>query len=392
MLRSVCSMDSIARSAIAVLLSLVLPGDCLSQSSSAERTPSLIVPESRIEQASFPVIDVHTHFFVKGKHDPELLDRYVEMMDRNRIAVSVSLDGTLGPQLEAHTAYLWSKYPDRFAIFANIDFRGKGKLEDPSSWACNQTSFVFDTVEALRAEVKQGRVCGLKFFKDFGLRWKNADGSLIQIDDPRWDPIWDSCAELGIPVLMHTADPSAFFRPLDDTNERIGELQARPEWTFTGPEFPSRESLHQARNRVIAKHPKTRFIAAHFGNDAEDLVELSGWLDAYPNLYVEFSSRINELGRQPYSARRFFERFQDRILLGTDGPFPEQRLRIYWRFLETQDEYFHYSEKSPPPQGDWRIYGIGLPLEVLEKVYHRNACRIIPGLSKKLQSFVEPRP
>ena len=392
MFRSVCSMDSIARSAIAVLLSLVLPGDCWSQSSSAERTPSLIVPESRIEQASFPVIDVHTHFFVKGKHDPELLERYVEMMDRNRIAVSVSLDGTLGPQLEAHTAYLWSKYPDRFAIFANIDFRGKGKLEDPSSWACNQTSFVFDTVEALRAEVKRGRVCGLKFFKDFGLRWKNADGSLIQIDDPRWDPIWDSCAELGIPVLMHTADPSAFFRPLDDTNERIGELQARPEWAFTGPEFPSRESLHPARNRVIAKHPKTRFIAAHFGNDAEDLVALSGWLDAYPNLYVEFSSRINELGRQPYSARRFFERFQDRILLGTDGPFPEQRLRIYWRFLETQDEYFHYSEKSPPPQGDWRIYGIGLPLEVLEKVYHRNACRIIPGLSKKLQSFVEPRP
>lgn len=392
MFRSVCSRDSIARSAIALLLSLVLPGDCWSQSSSAERTPSLIVPESRIEQASFPVIDVHTHFFVKGKHDPELLERYVEMMDRNRIAVSVSLDGTLGPQLEAHTAYLWSKYPDRFAIFANIDFRGKGKLEDPSSWACNQTSFVFDTVEALRAEVKQGRVCGLKFFKDFGLRWKNADGSLIQIDDPRWDPIWDTCAELGIPVLMHTADPSAFFRPLDDTNERIGELQARPEWAFTGPQFPSRERLHQARNRVIAKHPKTRFIAAHFGNDAEDLVALSGWLDAYPNLYVEFSSRINELGRQPYSARRFFERFQDRILLGTDGPFPEQRMRIYWRFLETQDEYFHYSEKSPPPQGDWRIYGIGLPLEVLEKVYHRNACRIIPGLSKKLQSFVEPRP
>jgi predicted TIM-barrel fold metal-dependent hydrolase len=150
--------------------------------------------------------------------------------------------------------------------------------------------------------------------------------------------------------------------------------------------------LHQARNRVIAKHPKTRFIAAHFGNDAEDLVELSGWLDAYPNLYVEFSSRLNELGRQPYSSQRFFERFQDRILLGTDGPFPEQRLRIYWRFLETQDEYFHYSEKSPPPQGDWRIYGIGLPLEVLEKVYHQNACRIIPGLSKKLQSFVEPGP
>lgn len=388
--------DDLSRSgverSIALLLSLVLHGYCSAQISSAERNPSLIVPESRIEQASFPVIDVHTHFFVKGKHDSELLDRYVEMMDRNRIAVSVSLDGTLGPQLEAHTAYLWSKYPDRFAIFANIDFRGKGKLEDPSSWACNQASFVFDTVETLRAEVKRGRVCGLKFFKDFGLRWKNADGSLIRIDDPRWDPIWDSCAELGIPVLMHTADPSAFFRPLDQTNERIGELQARPEWAFTGPEFPNRESLHRARNAILARHPKTQFIAAHFGNDAEDLAELSGWLEAYPNLYVEFSSRINELGRQPYSSRRFFEKFQDRILLGTDGPFPEQRLRIYWRFLETQDEYFHYSEKSPPPQGDWRIFGIGLPGELLEKVYHKNACRIIPGLSKKLQSFHEPNP
>lgn len=360
------------------------------QSSSAERIPSLVVSESKIEKASSSVVDVHTHFFVKGKHDPELLDRYVEMMDRNGIAVSISLDGQLGPQLDAHADYLWRKYPNRFAIFANIDFQGKANLNEPNRWACNQPSFVFDTVQSLRAEVKLGRVCGLKFFKDFGLRWKNADGSLIQIDDPRWDPIWETCGELGIPVLMHTGDPSSFFQPLDESNERIGELRARPEWAFVGPEFPTRESLHQARNRVIAKHPRTNFIAAHFGNDAENLAELSGWLDRYPNLYVEFSSRINELGRQPYTARRFFERYQDRILLGTDGPFPEQRIRIYWRFLETYDEYFHYSEKSPPPQGDWRIYGIGLGPGILEKIYAANACRIIPGLTAKLQASQTP--
>jgi len=357
------------------------------QSSSAERTPSLIVPQSDIKSASSSVIDVHTHFFVKGKHDPELLDRYVQMMDRNRIAVSVSLDGQLGSQLDAHAAYLWTKYPNRFAIFANIDFRGKGSEDKPASWACNQPSFVFDTVETLRAEFKKGRICGLKFFKDFGLRWRNGDGSLIQIDDPRWDPIWDTCGELGIPVLMHTADPSAFFRTADETNERIVELRSRPEWAFVGPEFPSRESLHQARNRVIARHPKTLFIAAHFGNDAENLSELAKWLDEFPNLMIEFSSRINELGRQPYSAKNFFEKYQDRILLGTDGPFPEERLRIYWRFLETFDEYFHYSEKSPPPQGDWRIYGIGLHGDILRKIYSENACRVIPGLASKLRAF-----
>jgi len=357
------------------------------QSSSAERTPSLIVPQSDIKSASSSVIDVHTHFFVKGKHDPELLDRYVQMMDRNRIAVSVSLDGQLGPQLDAHAAYLWTKYPNRFAIFANIDFRGKGSEDNPASWACNQPSFVFDTVETLRAEFKKGRICGLKFFKDFGLRWRNGDGSLIQIDDPRWDPIWDTCGELGIPVLMHTADPSAFFHTADETNERIVELRSRPEWAFVGPEFPSRESLHQARNRVIARHPKTIFINAHFGNDAENLTELAKWLDEFPNLMIEFSSRINELGRQPYSAKNFFEKYQDRILLGTDGPFPEERLRIYWRFLETFDEYFHYSEKSPPPQGDWRIYGIGLHGDILRKIYSENACRVIPGLASKLRAF-----
>jgi predicted TIM-barrel fold metal-dependent hydrolase len=150
--------------------------------------------------------------------------------------------------------------------------------------------------------------------------------------------------------------------------------------------------LHEARNRVIARHPNTTFIAAHFGNDAEDLQQLAQWLDRYPNLTIEFSSRLNELGRQPYSARAFFEKYQDRIMLGTDGPFPEERLRIYWRFLETFDEYFPYSEKSPPPQGDWRIYGLGLPPEILKKVYYANAARIIPGVADRLAAPIFPSP
>jgi predicted TIM-barrel fold metal-dependent hydrolase len=347
----------------------------------------LKVKATDVLQAMYPVVDVHTHFFIKGKHDPELLDRYVEMMDRNRIAVCVSLDGQLSERLPQHTDFLWNKYRDRFVIFANIDFQGAGQADDPKSWDCQKPDFVYSIVERLRSEVKLKRISGLKFFKDFGLRYRNADGSLIQIDDPRWDPIWEVCGELQIPILIHTADPSAFFRPLDPSNERLGELRNHPEWGFLGTEFPTRSELHAARNRVIAKHPKTNFIAAHFGNDAEDLAEVTNWLEAYPNLFVEFSSRINELGRQPFTSQTFFLRFADRILMGSDGPFPESRLRIYWRFLETNDEYFHYSEKSPPPQGDWRIYGLNLPSDVLQKIYTANASRLIPGIKERLEKF-----
>lgn len=348
----------------------------------------LVVPQTRILEASFPVVDVHTHFFVKGRHDAELLERYVEMMDRNNIALCVSLDATLFRRLDEHCDFLWSKYRDRFVVFANIDFQGEGDADRPASWSCNQPDFVRKVVEKLRASRRDGAISGLKFFKDFGLRYRNADGSLIAIDDPRWEPIWAVCGELGLPIIMHTADPGAFFEPITPSNERFFELNVHPNWSFAALEFPTRKELHAARNRVIAKHSKTIFIAAHLGNDGEDLAELGDWLEDYPNLVVEFASRINELGRQPTTARRFFERFQDRILFGTDGPWPEARLRIYWRFLESWDEYFDYSEKQPPPQGDWRIYGLGLDPSILRKIYGANAARIIPGVHEKLSKFL----
>lgn len=347
----------------------------------------LVVPQTSIFEASFPVVDVHTHFFVKGRHDADLLERYVEMMDRNNIALCVSLDATLFKRLDEHCNFLWSRYRDRFVVFANIDFQGEGEADRPATWSCNQPDFVRKIVEKLKNSHHDGTLSGLKFFKDFGLRYRNADGSLLAIDDPRWDPIWVVCGELGLPIIMHTADPSAFFEPVTPSNERFFELNVHPNWSFAAPEFPARKELHAARNRVVAKHSKTTFIAAHLGNDGEDLAELGGWLENYPNLVVEFASRINELGRQPYTARRFFEKFQDRILFGTDGPWPEARLRIYWRFLESWDEYFDYSEKQPPPQGNWRIYGLGLDPSILQKIYSANAARIIPGVHEKLSKF-----
>ena len=345
-------------------------------------------PESQLKvdahelmRARFPVVDVHTHFRYRLRHSPERLDQFVELMDRHNIRVCVSLDGKLGPTLRAHLAYL-KKYEARFMVFANLDWQGKGKDGDPASWDCHQPDFAQRMAAQLKEAKKQG-VCGLKLFKQFGLGYRNPDGSLLRIDDPRWDPIWQACGELSLPVIIHTADPAAFFLDIDETNERWEELSRHPDWSFPSSDFPDRNELLESRNRIIARHPTTIFIGAHMANNAEDLRQVSHWLDSFPNLYADFASRIGELGRQPYTARRFFLRHSDRILFGSDGPWPEKRISLYWRFLETFDEYFPYSEKEFPPQGFWNIYGLGLPDSVLRRVYHENAMQIIPGLREK---------
>ncbi|MFK8114971.1 MAG: amidohydrolase family protein [Rubripirellula sp.] len=336
--------------------------------------------------AKFPAVDVHTHFFFKLRSSEQTLDDYVAVMDRNRIAVCVSLDGKLGGSFDQHRKFLWSKYRDRFVIYAHIDWQGDGKAEDPASWACHRPGFADRTAEQLTEAVEKG-ASGLKLFKRFGLSYRNPDGTLVKIDDPRWDPIWKRCGALGIPVIIHTADPAAFFDPIDETNERWEELSRHPDWSFHGKDFPSRLELLNARNRVIAKHAKTNFIGAHIANNAEDLAAVSHWLDTLPNLYVETASRIAELGRQPFTARDFLIRHSDRILFGTDGPWPEKRIRIYWRFFETRDESFPYSEKIPPPQGMWQIHGVNLPDNVLRQLYFENACKLIPGVAERVEAF-----
>jgi predicted TIM-barrel fold metal-dependent hydrolase len=340
-------------------------------------------PKSR---AKFPAVDVHTHFHYRLRSSEQTLDDFVALMDRNQIAVCVSLDGKLGGQLEEQMRYLWSKYRDRFVIFANIDWQGEGVEDDLTTWDCHQEGFGERTAGRLAEAVGQG-VSGLKIFKRFGLGYRNPDGSLIEIDDPRFDPIWKACGELGIPVIIHTADPAAFFDPIDETNERWEELSRHPEWSFYREDYPSRERLFAARNRVIARHPKTPFIGAHIANNAEDLKVVGQWLDQYPNLWIEPASRISELGRQPFTSRDFLTGHADRLLFGTDGPWPETRLRLYWRFFETHDESFPYSEKVPPPQGMWQIYGVDLPDNVLRKLYYENAAKLIPGVAQRLEAF-----
>lgn len=349
--------------------------------------PMLKVAEHPLTAARFPCVDTHVHPHVRLHDSPEALLAFVNVMDAQKIAVAVSLDGGLGERLEEHLRYVWSDYRDRFVVFAHIDWRGSGQEKEPATWDCHRPEFARHVVTLLH-QAKERGVSGLKVFKELGLGTRNPDGSLVAIDDPRWDPIWEACGELELPIVIHTADPAAFFAPIDATNERYEELSRRPEWSFHGAGWPSKASLLEARNRVIARHPKTKFIAAHFANDAEDLSEVSRWLDEYPNLFVDLAARIAELGRQPYTARSFFLKYSDRILFATDGPRAAERLYYHWRFLETYDEYFPYAENPFPPQGFWRIYGLGLPDEVLHRVYHENACRLIPGVRERYEKFV----
>ncbi len=347
----------------------------------------LSVPQHVLPRAKFPVVDVHTHPRLRFRHASQPLDDFVQIMDEHNVAVAVSLDGQLGDSLEEHRRYLWSKHRDRFVIFANIDWRGGGEEANPGSWACHQPGFARRMARAL-AEAKEQGVSGLKIFKRLGLGYKNPDGSLIRVDDRRWDPIWAACGRLGLPVIIHTADPVAFFEPIDHTNERWEELSRHPEWSFYGDQFPSHDELLEARNRVIARHPETTFIGAHVANYPENLAKVAEWLDTYPNLHVEISSRIAELGRQPYTAEKFFRKYAERIMFGTDGPRPAARLLPHWRFLETRDEFFRYAENPFPPQGLWNIYGLGLPDDVLRKVYHENAMRLIPGVGERVEKYL----
>ena len=336
----------------------------------------LVVKSTSIAKPKFPVVDVHNHLGGgKSRLTPEVVKRYLTEMDAAGVRTVVNLDGGWDTTLKETLAILDEAHPGRFLTFALVNFTDF----DDANWSRREA-------DRLEAGFKAGAK-GLKFHKTFGLTYRYKDGRLIPVDDPKLEPIWDLCAKYGRPVLIHTADPAAFFTPLDRFNERWHELNRHPDWLFYGPGIPKREDLLAQLHRVIEKHPKTTFINTHFGNNVEDLAAVGEKLDKYPNMFVDIDARISELGRQPYTARRFFLKYQDRILFGTDTSPNRESYRIYYRFLETDDEYFECS-RSHHLQGFWNIYGIYLPDAVLEKVYHGNADRILYGLKTQTEKTV----
>jgi predicted TIM-barrel fold metal-dependent hydrolase len=348
----------------------------------------LHVPETKVPRAKYPVIDIHTHLSIRAKSvngvglgeqmdflaTPETL---LPVMDSKNIRLLVNLTGGSGAGLDAAVKRFQQVHPDRFLTFT-----------EPSWDRTNHPGYSkFQAEEIARAHNAGAR--GLKILKTLGLylRENVTEGPLVKIDDPCFDSMWDACGSLGMPVAIHVSDPEAFFLPTDRFNERFEELNNHPDWSFYDHDFPSNAQLLEARNLVIARHPKTQFIVLHVGNDAENLAYVGECMDRYPNMSVELAARIGELGRQPRTSLEFFDKYQDRILFGTDAVpngtdtpqqiFGAELYEIYYRFLETEDEYFDYAPAPVPPQGRWRIYGIGLPDSILKKVYYENAARAL---------------
>ncbi len=322
---------------------------------------TLVTPEHPVPRAKYPVIDIHSH--QPTPISEAEFARVVKGMDENNLKVLVNLSGSWGDRLhQGLEALKTTKFKDRMVLFANVDFRDIG----PGSGA--------KAARQLDDDLKAGAM-GLKVFKDLGMFDRKADGSRLRVDDPELDPIWEICAKNNVPVLIHIAEPQAFFDPLDYTNERWLELALYPDRRHqTGVRF---EELITERNNMIKRHPNTKYILAHFGWHANDLARAGKLLDENPNVYYDVAAVLYDFGRQPRGSHDFFVKYQDRILFGKDSYQPDE-YPYYWRVFETNDEYFDYYRDY---HAFWKLYGIGLPDQVLRKLYYQNALKLVPGLS-----------
>jgi predicted TIM-barrel fold metal-dependent hydrolase len=347
--------------ACSLLTAALLPAQSLSVEE-YEPKSTLIVAEHPVARAKYPVIDVHSHH---RNVSAGRLDQIVQEMDALNLRVLINLSGGNGAGLKQMAAALKARHPKRFGVFASVDFDG---IDSPE-WGKRAAA-------QLAEDVLNGAQ-GLKFFKNFGLSVKYANGRRMPVDDAALDPVFETCARLGIPVLIHVGDPAPFFEPVDRFNERWLELTTIPNRRHPPP--PTFEELNGERDRLLARHPKVNFIVAHLGWHGNDLGRLGRLMDKYPNFYTEVGAVLAELGRQPFTAREFLTRYQDRVLFGKDSYAPDE-YPYYWRVFETRDEYFEYYRRR---HAHWRLYGLDLPDEVLKKVYYKNALRLIPGIDSE---------
>lgn len=324
---------------------------------------TLVTTETTVPRAKFPVVDIHGH--PPGVNTPDGIARLVQEMDRLNLQVMTVASNVSGERLTQLLGVLnASPHKDRFRVFTGVDFRDVGP-----GWAEK-------AVARLEADVKAGAVGVGEVGKSFGLSTRKRDGTRLKIDDPELDPIWQAAARLDIPMFIHTAEPQEFFSPLDYKNERWLELALFPDRRNYGPGQVTFEELMTERNNLFKRHPKTRFIAAHFGWHANDLKRAAALLDSHPNVVYEVGAILYDLGRQPRAAHDFFVRYQDRILFGKDSWQPDE-FPYFWRVFETRDEYFDYYRDY---HAFWKLYGMNLPDAVLKKLYFQNALRVVRGM------------
>ena len=326
---------------------------------------TLVVPEHPTPRAKYPVIDIHNHL---QNLTADTWKQVVQEMDELNLRVLVNLSGGTGDALTERIAFIrQSDAPDRMVFFATLDF---SDLDSPG--------YGPRAAARLERDLDAGAK-GLKIFKNLGMTVRRSNGARVTVDDPELSPVWELCAQRGIPVLIHTGEPAPFFDPVDPRNERWLELQIHPERRRPAGQFPSFETLGAERNPLFARHAKTTFIAAHMGFHANDLARLGRLLDDRPNVYVETGAILAELGRQPRSARSFFLKYQDRILFGKDS-YRATEYPYFWRVFETADEYFDYYRDD---HAFWKLYGLDLPDNVLRRVYFGNALKVVSGLDRR---------
>ena len=329
-----------------------------------EPTSMLVTEEHPVRRAKFPFVDIHGHQDLAMSD--AALAALVAQMDHMGLRTMNNLSGGSGATLAAQVRNVRAKYPGRFTVFANVD------------WSrVNEPNFARDAAAQLARDVKEGGAVGLKIFKNLGMDTYWADGARVRTDDPRLAPIWDMAGTLGIPVLIHTAEPPAFFLPVDRHNERYLELTQFPGRTRPADKYPPFDSLIAEQHRMFKRHPRTTFISAHLSWLGQDLGRLGRTLDSIPNMNVEVAAALYEIGRQPRAGRAFFVKYQDRILMGKDTFGGEDEYAVYFRIFETNDEYFPWYRRR---HAFWGMYGLALPDSVLRKVYYRNALRIVKGI------------
>lgn len=326
----------------------------------------LVTAQHAVPRAKYPAIDIHGHAAQMLRSQQGLAD-LVKALDALNIGLFVSADNLSGANLQSAVATVRaSADADRVRILAGVNFDNVGP-----GWAAR-------AVAQLESDVAAGAVGVGEISKSLGLTTRKADGARLRVDDPALDPLWEACARLNVPVFIHTAEPEAFFRPLDMRNERWLELALFPDRRNYQPGHVTFEELMTERDNVFRKHPRTRFIAAHLGWHANDLGRAAKMLDDFPNVVTEVGAVLYDLGRQPRAAHEFFVKYQDRILFGKDA-FQPSEYPYYWRVFETKDEYFDYYRDY---HAFWKLYGLDLPDAVLQKLYYQNALRLIPSLPK----------
>lgn len=344
--------------------------------------PRLVAPAHPVTRARVPAVDAHNHL---GRWLTEWLERpgewavadvgeLLHLMDALNLRAIVNLDGLWGDELEANLDRYDRAHPGRFATFCHVDWASALASDDIGRAAA----------DSLRRSVGAGAT-GVKVWKDLGLRLRDDRGELVMPDDARLAPLWEAAAELGVPVFIHTADPVAFFDPIDERNERLEQLLEHPDWSFADASYPRFDRLLEALEALVAGQPDTVFVGVHFGAYAEDPAFVGRMLGSYANYHVDVAARVAELGRQPRAVRAVVLEHPDRVLFGIDEFPPEaESYAIYFRFLETADEHFAHSTEDIPLMGRWAVSGLDLPDDVLRQVYWDNAVRIVPGLAEAI--------